>query len=239
MYSFPNFEPVCCSISGSNCCFLTYVQIFQEAGKVVWYSYLLKNFPQFVVIHTVKDFSLVNETDLDVFLEFPCFFYNPMDAGNWIFGSSAFSKSSFYIWKFLVHILLNPSLKGFEHYLASTWNECNCMIVWTFFGIALLWGWDENWPFPVLWPLLSFVIYWCINCSNLSASSLRVWHCSTAFPSPPLALFIVMLPKTHLTSYLRMSEMNDHTTMVIWVIKAFLYSSSVYSCTSCFIFCFC
>ena len=158
------------------------------------------------------------------------------------------------IWSVIPLSFLNPSCTSgifrfsycwslawriFEHYLASTWNECNCMIVWTFFGIALLWGWDENWPFPVLWPLLSFVICWCINCSNLTASSLRVWNCSTGIPSPPLALFIVPLPKTHLTSYFRMSEVNDHTTMVIWVIKTFLYSSTVYSCTSCFIFCFC
>ena len=74
MYSFPNLEPVCCSMSSSNFCFLTWIQIFQEAGQVVWYSDLLKNFPLFVVIHTVKDFSIVNEGEVDVFLELPCFF---------------------------------------------------------------------------------------------------------------------------------------------------------------------
>ena len=76
---------------------------------------------------------------------------------------SAFSKSSLNIWKFSVHKLLNPTLKDFEHYLAGVWNECNCVVVWTFFGIAFLWDWNENWPFPVLWPLLSFpnlLVYW-------------------------------------------------------------------------------
>ena len=94
MYSFPNLEPVCCSMSSSNCCFLTCIQIYQEAGQVVWYSHLLKNFPQFVVIDTVKGFIIVNKAGVDVFLEFSCFFDDPTDAGNLISGSSAFSKSS-------------------------------------------------------------------------------------------------------------------------------------------------
>ena len=85
---------------------------------VVWYSHLLQDFPQFVVIHTVKGFSLVNE-EVDVFLEFPCFFYDPRDVGNLISGSSAFSKSRLNIWKFTGHILLKPSLENFEHYFAS------------------------------------------------------------------------------------------------------------------------
>ena len=156
MYSFSYLEPVCCSMSSSNCCFLTCLQISQEAGKVVWCSHLLKNFPQFVVIHTVKGFSVVNEAEVDVFMEFSCFFCDPMDVGNLISGPSAFSKSSLNIWKFLVHVLLKPGLKNFEHYFASVWDECNCAGVWTFFGIAFLRDWNENWPFPVLWPLLSF-----------------------------------------------------------------------------------
>ena len=145
-----------CFISGSKCWFLICIQISQEAGQVVWYSPLLKNFPQFVVIHTVKGFSVVNEAEVDVFLEFSCFFYDPVDVGNFIFGSSAFSKSSLNIWKFSVHVLLKPSLENFEHYFASLWDECNCVVVWVFFGIAFLWDWNENWPFPVLWPLWSF-----------------------------------------------------------------------------------
>ena len=94
---FSQFGTVCCFMSSSNCCFLTYIQISQEASKVVWYSHLLKNFPQFIVIHTVKGFSIVNEAEVDVFLEFSCFFYDPTDVGNLISGSSAFSKSSFNI----------------------------------------------------------------------------------------------------------------------------------------------
>ena len=105
-------------MSGSNCCFLTCLQISQDEGKVVWYSHLLKNFLQFA-IHTVKGFSIVNEAEVDVFLEFSCFFYDPMDAGKLIFGSSAFSKTSLNIWKFTVHKLLKPGLENFEHYFIS------------------------------------------------------------------------------------------------------------------------
>ena len=86
---------------------------------MIWYSYLFKNFPQFVVIHTVKGFSRVNKAEIDVFLEFLCFLYDPTDAANLITGSSAFSKSSLYNCKFSVHILLKSSLRDFEHYLAS------------------------------------------------------------------------------------------------------------------------
>ena len=94
MCSFPNLEPVCCSTSSSNCCFLNRIRVLQDAGKVLWYFHLFKNFPQFVVNHTVKGFSVVNEAELDVFLEFFYFFYDPMDVGNLISGSSTFSKSS-------------------------------------------------------------------------------------------------------------------------------------------------
>ena len=86
---------------------------------MLWYSHLFKNFPQFVVIHTAKGFNVVNEAEVEVFLEFSFFFYDPMDVGNLISGSSAFSKSSLNICKFLVHILLKPSLENFEHYFAS------------------------------------------------------------------------------------------------------------------------
>ena len=138
---------------GSNCCFLTCKQVSQGMGNMVWYSQLFKNFPQFAVIHTVKGFSVVNEAKVDAFLEFPCFLRDPTNVGNLISGSSTSLKSSLYIWKFSVHILLKPTLKDFEHNFASMRNEDNYMVVWTFFGIALLWDWNENWPFPVLWPL--------------------------------------------------------------------------------------
>ena len=162
MHSFSYLGPVCCSMSSSNCCFLSCIQISQEAGQVVWYSHLFQNFPQFIVIHTVKGFGIVNKAEVNVFLEFSCFSYNPADVGNLISGSSAFSKSNLNIWKFLVHMLLKPSLKDFEHYLASMWNEHNCTVVWTFFGVAFLWDWNENWSFPVLWPLLfpNLLAYW-------------------------------------------------------------------------------
>ena len=163
MYSFPDLEPVCCSMSISNRCFLTCMQISQEAGQVVWYSHLLKNFPQGIVIYTVKGFGILNKTEVSVFLELSSFFDDPVDGGNLVSGSSAFSKSSLNIWKFTVHVLLKSGLENFEHYFTSMWDECNCAVLWTFFGIAFLWDWNENWPFPVLWPLLSFpnlLAYW-------------------------------------------------------------------------------
>ena len=114
---------------------------------------------QSVVIRTVKGFRVVSETEVDIFLKFTCFLCDPVNVSSLIFSSSASSKLSLYIWKFLVHILL----KDFENYLASIGNECHCMVVWTFFGIAFLGDWYENWPFPILWPLLSFpnvMTYW-------------------------------------------------------------------------------
>ena len=102
------------------------------------------------MVHTVKAFGMVNKAEVDVFLEFSCFFYDPKDVGTLITGSSAFSKPSLNIWKFSIHILLKTSLENFEHYFANVWDECKCVVVWTFFGIAFLWNWNENWPFPVL-----------------------------------------------------------------------------------------
>ena len=146
----------------------------------------------------------------------------------WSLGS--LPKSSLTIWKFMVQVLLKPVLENFEHYFASAWDEFNCVVVCAFFGIAFLWNW--NWPFLVLWPLLSLpnlLAYWV---QHFTASSYRIWNSSTGIPSPPLALFIVMLPKAHLTSYSNISGSR-------WVItpswlsgswRSFLYSSSMYSC---------
>ena len=181
-------------MSSSNCCFLTRIQVSQEAGQVVWYSHLLKNFPQFIVIHTVKGFGIVNKVEIDVFLELSCFYDDPADVVNLISGSSAFSKSGMNIWTFMIHILLKPGLENFEHYSSSIWDECNCAVVWGLFNIAFLGDWNENWPFPVLWPLLSFPYLLALECPTFTATSFRIWNSSTGIPSPLLALFVVMLP---------------------------------------------
>ena len=149
----------------------------------------------------------------------------------WFLGFFVFSESSLNIWKFSLHILLKLSLENFGCYLASMWNECNCAVVWTFFGIAFLWDWNENWLFPVLWPLLSFQICWHIECSTFTASSLGFKIAQLGIPSPPLALFIVMHSKAHLTSHSSMSgsgwEIAPLWSYGSW--RSFLYSSSVYS----------
>ena len=133
MYSFPNLESVCCFMSGSNYCFLTCMQISQEAGKVDWYSHLFKNFPQFVVIHTVKGFGIVNEVD---FLEFSWFFYDPVDVGNLISGSSAF---------------LNPAWTSGSSQFTYCWS-----LAWRILSITLLvcemsatvWYFEHSLDFP-------------------------------------------------------------------------------------------
>ena len=152
MYSLLNLETVHCPMSCSNYCFFTCIQVSQEAGKAVWYSHLFKNFPQFVVIYTVKGFSIVNKAEEDVFLEFSKFFLDPIDIGNLISGSSGFSKSSLSIWEFLVHILLKPSLENFEHYFASMWNGvqlCGSLnILWYCLSLEL--EWKLTFPSPVV-----------------------------------------------------------------------------------------
>ena len=146
---------------------------YRVSQEVVWYSHLFNNFSKFVVIYTVRGFSIVSEAEVDVFLELSCFFCDPVDVGNLISGSSIFSKSILNIWKFVVHVLLKPSLEDFENYFASMWDECNFVVVWTFFGIALLWDWNENW---VLLPLLSFLNFecWYIECSTFTILSFRI-----------------------------------------------------------------
>ena len=231
MYSFSYLEPVCCSMSSSNCFFLTCIQVSQEAGQVAWYAHLFQNFPQFIVIHTVKSFGIVNEAEVDVFLELSCFFNDPVDVGNLISASSAFSKTSLNMWKFTVHVLLKPGLENFEHYFTSLWDECNCVVEHSmalpFFGIGM-----KTDLFQSCGHWWVFQICWHIECSTFTASSFSIWNSSTGIPSPPVALFIVMLPKAHLTSHSRMSGS-------MWVITpswlsgswiSFLYSSSVYSC---------
>ena len=163
MYSFPNFEPVHCSIFSSNCCFLSCIQVSQETVKLVRCSHLFENFPQFVVIYTVKGFSIVSEAEVDVFLEFPSFSYDPADVGNLISGSSAFSKCSWYNQKFLTHILLKPRLKDFEHNLAS---------MWTFFGSWRKEGNSRKTSTSALLSMLKVLTVWIItNCGKF----LEMW----------------------------------------------------------------
>ena len=147
MYSFPNLEPVrCCTPFPvwkqfvDPCPFLTIAswsayRFLRRHGQVVWCSHLFKNFAQFVVIHTVKGFDVVNKAEVDVFLQFSCFSDDPMDVGNLISGFSAFSQSSLNIWKFSVHVLLKPDLENFEHYFASMWDE------------KMIWHWKMNSPY--------------------------------------------------------------------------------------------
>ena len=161
---------------------------------------------QFVVIHTVKVFSVVNEAEVDVFLEFPCFLYDKVDVGSSTSGSYAFSKYSFYTWNFSVYVLLKPSLKDFEHYLASMWDERNCVVVWTFFGIALLWDWNETDLFQSCDHCWVFQICWHIECSTFIASCFRIWNSSARIPSVPLDLFIAIFPYSHLSSHSMMSD---------------------------------
>ena len=158
-----------------------------------------------MVIHTVKGFDVINKAEVVVFLVFSCFFDDPLDVGNLISGSSAFSKYSLKIWKIVVHVLLKPRLENFENYFASMWDECNCALVWTFFGIVFLWDWSENWPFQSCGHCWVFQICWHIECSTFTASSFRIWNSSTGIPSPLLALFVLILPKAHLTLHSRMS----------------------------------
>ena len=162
MHSFSYLEPVCCSMLSSNCCFLTCIQVSQEAGQEVWYSHLFQNFPQLIVIHTVKGFGIVNKAEIDVFLELSCFFNDPVDVGNLICDSSAFSKTSLNIREFMVHVLLKPGLENFEHYFTSVWDECSCAVVWAFFVIAffgirmktdLFQSCGHCWVFQICWQI--------------------------------------------------------------------------------------
>ena len=172
-------------MSSSNCCFLTCIQISQEASQVVWYSHLFQNSPQFIVIHTVKGFGIVNKAEIYVLLELSCFFDDSVDVGNLISGSSAFSKTSLNIWRFtyywsltwrtlsitLLACEMSAIVRQFEHSLALP-----------FFGIGM-----KTDFFQFCGPCWLFQICWHIECSTFTASSFRIWNSSTGIPSPPLA----------------------------------------------------
>ena len=159
--------------------FLTCILIYQEAGQVVWYSHLLKNCPQFVVIH-IKVCDILNKAEAGVFLELSCFFYDPADVGNLISGSSVFSKTSLNIWKFMVHVLLKPGLENFEHCFTTVWEECNCAVVWAFFGIVFGIGMktDLSQSYGHCWVFLSC---WHFECNTFTASSFRIWNTPLEF----------------------------------------------------------
>ena len=142
----------------------------------------------------------VKKAEIDVFLECPCFFHDPADVGNLISGSSAFSKTSLNIRKFMVHILLKPGLENFEHYFTRMWDECNCVVVWAFFGIAFFGIGMKIDLFQSCTHCWVFQIWWHIESSTFTTSSFRIWKTSTGSPSPPLALFVVMLSKAHFFS---------------------------------------
>ena len=123
----------------------------------------------------------------------------------WSLAPLPFLKPAWACWSSRFTYCWSLAWENFEHYFTNVWDEYNCAVVSSFFGIAFPWDWNENWPFPVLWPWLAFQTCWHIECSTFTASSSRIWNSSTGIPSPPLALSLVMLPKAHLTSHSRMS----------------------------------
>ena len=212
-------------MSGSNYCFLTCIQVYQEAGKVIWYSHLFQNLPQFVVIHTVKGFGIVNESEVDVF------FWN----------SLAFSmiQQMLAIWSLVSLPFLSPSWTSESSQFMYCWSlawrilsitllvceMCATVVVWAFFGIASLWDWNENWPFSILWPLLSFPNLLLYDCSTFTASSFRIWNSSAGILLPPLALswwYFLKPIWLCIPGCLALGEWSHHhTIMVIWVMKIF------------------
>ena len=169
-------------MSSSNCCFLASIQIFQEARQVVWWSHLFGKFPQFVVIHTVKGFSIVNEAKVGVFLGLSCFFYDPVDVGTLISGSSAFSKASMNICNYSVHILYKL---GLENWALLCWcvrweQLCGSLnMLWHCPSLGLEWKLTFSSPVAT-----AECICWHIECSTFTASSFRIWNSSTGIPSP-------------------------------------------------------
>ena len=218
-------------MSSSNCCFLTCIQISQEAGQVVWYSSLFKNFPVCCDPHS-QAFSVVNKAKVDFFFfSGTLLFDDPADIGNLSLVPLRFLNPA---WTFFVHVLLKPGLENFEHYFAGIWDKCNCALVWTFFGIAFLWDWNETDLFQSCGHCWDFQICWhiCWHIAKFAGTSSRIWNTSTGIPSPPLALFVVMLHKAHLTLHYGMSGSKWLITPS-WLSdswRSFLYRLSLFSC---------
>ena len=200
---------------------------------MVWYSHLLKNFPQFFVIHTVKGFGVVNKAEVDVFLEISCFFYELTDVGNLISGLFAFSNSSLNIW-----------CSQFTYYWSLTWRilsisllvcEMSAIVHLFEHSLALIFFGMKTDLFQSCGHLWVFQICWYIECNTLTASSFRILNNSTGIPSLPFAMFVVMLPKAHFSSHSRMSGCRWVSTPS-WLpgsLRSFLYSFSVYFSTFC------
>ena len=195
-------------MSGSNHCFLTWIQVSQEEGKMVWYSHLFKNFPpkkkkEFFTVYCdpVKGFSIVNEA-VDICLEFPSILYDPTNVGNLISSSSVFSKPSLYTWNFLIHVQLKSNLKYVEHYLASMWNVHNCAVVWTFFGTGM--KTDLSQSCGHCWV---FQIYWHIECSTFS--SVQSLSCIQIFATPRTAVCQASLSITNSQSLLKLMSIES------------------------------
>ena len=163
---FPSFKSFSYSMYDSNCRFLTYMQTFQETGKEIWYSHFLKNFPQFVVVLYVKGSTIISEADRNVFWDSLAFSMIQWILPIWYL----VPQTSLYIWKFSVHVVLKLSLKDFEHYLASKWDEHNCMIGWTFFGIGM-----KADLFQHCGHCAVFEICWHSECSTFTASFFRIF----------------------------------------------------------------
>ena len=199
---------------------------------MVWYSHLFENFAKFLVIHTVKDFHVVNEAEVGVFLEFSCFLYDPGMLTIWSLVPLPLltSLNIWKFWKFSVHLLLKSSMKDFEHNLTSMWNECNCPAVWTFFGLPFFGIGMKTDLFQSSGHCWAFQICWHIESSTLTASSFSISNSSVGIPLYILVLFVVMLPKAHLPSHSRMSGSKWVTAppWLSWSLRPFLYSS-VYS----------
>ena len=160
-------------MSSSSCCFWTCIQIFQEAGNVIWNSLAFPMIQWMMAIWSLVPLPFLNSA--------------------WTSGISWF------------HVLMKSGLENLGHHFANTWDKCNCAVVWTFFGIAFLWDWMKTDFFQSCGHCRVFHMCWNIECSTFTVSSFSIWNSSTGIPSLQLTLFVVMLPKAHLTSHSRMS----------------------------------